>query len=82
MGEAAGLTLSLEQEERARRLHNEATVFVSHDHDIVSSDMERMAKGGVTAKQLQICTDGQVWADLERYLSSAPRVSVQREYDR
>ena len=82
MGEAAGLTLSLEQEDRARRLHNEATVFVSHDHDIVSSDMERMAKGGVTAKQLQICTDGQVWADLERYLSSAPRVSVQREYDR
>ena len=37
MGDPAGLTLSEDQEERARRLHDEATVFVSHDHDIVSA---------------------------------------------
>jgi membrane dipeptidase len=82
MIEAPALTLSPEQEERARRLHDEAVVFVSHDHDIIASDIERMVQGGVTAKQLHISTDGQVWADLDVFLSSAPRVSVQREYQR
>ena len=82
MSDASGLILSPEQEERARRLHDAATVFISHDHNLLPDDVDRMLAGGVTAKQLQICTDGQVWADIGMYMSSAPRLSVQREYQR
>jgi membrane dipeptidase len=76
------LRLSPGEEERARRLHDESIIFISHDHEILPSDMVRMAQGGVTAKQLHISLDGQIFADLDMFLSSAPRESVQREYDR
>ncbi len=70
------------QEERARALHASSLVFVSHDHEIRAEDIALMRGGGVTAKQLQISLDGQIWTTLENYISSAPRVSIQREYQR
>jgi membrane dipeptidase len=76
------MTLSPQAEERARKLHEAATIFISHDHNIRAADVKQMAQGGVTAKQLHISLDGQVWADLDMFLTSAPRVSMQREYDR
>jgi membrane dipeptidase len=82
MPEIPGLALSAEQEERALRLHQESIVFVSHDHEIRAEDIALMWDGGVTAKQLQISLDGQLWTDVDAYVSSAPRVSLQREYQR
>ena len=78
----ATLSLSEDQEARARSIHAKAIVFISHDHEIRSDEIARMRDGGVTAKQLQIGLDGQIWADLDTYLSSAPRVSLEREYER
>ena len=78
----APLVLSEQQEARARRVHDEALVFVSHDHEIRAEDIARMRDGGVTAKQLQISLDGQIWTDVDTYVSSAPRVSIHREYQR
>ena len=78
----APLVLNAEQEERARRLHRESLVFVSHDHEIRAEDIALMRPGGVTAKQLQISLDGQIWADIDRFVSSAPRESLRREYQR
>jgi membrane dipeptidase len=78
----APLVLTDEQEEHARRIHREALVFVSHDHEIRAEDIALMRDGGVTAKQLQISLDGQIWADMDTYVSSAPQVSLQREYQR
>lgn len=78
----APLVLTADQEERARRLHRESLVFVSHDHEIRAEDIALMRAGGVTAKQLQISLDGQIWTDLDTYVSSAPRVSIKREYER
>ena len=82
MAEPAPLLLTEEQEEHARRLHDEAIVFVSHDHEIRAEDIARMRDGGVTAKQLQISLDGQIWAGIDTFVSSAPRSSIQREYQR
>jgi membrane dipeptidase len=82
MTEPASLMLNEAQEERARRLHAESLVFVSHDHEIRAEDIALMRQGGVTAKQLQISLDGQIWADIDTFVSSAPRVSLQREYQR
>ncbi len=76
------LVLTEAQEERARKLHSESLVFVSHDHEIRAEDVALMRKGGVTAKQLQISLDGQIWTDVDTYVSSAPRVGLQREYQR
>ena len=76
------LVLTEDQEERARRLHRDSLVFVSHDHEIRAEDIARMRDGGVTAKQLQISLDGQIWTDVDTYVSSAPRVSIKREYER
>ena len=78
----APLVLTEDQEERARRLHSESLVFVSHDHEIREEDIALMRAGGVTAKQLQLSLDGQIWADIDTFVSSAPRVSLQREYQR
>ena len=76
------LVLTEDQEERARRLHKESLIFVSHDHEIRAEDIALMRTGGVTAKQLQISLDGQIWTDIDTYISSAPRISIQREYQR
>ncbi|HEV8228653.1 MAG TPA: membrane dipeptidase, partial [Candidatus Limnocylindria bacterium] len=70
------------QEERALRLHESSLVFVSHDHEIRAEDIALMRPGGVTAKQLQISLDGQLWTTLGNYVASAPRVSIHREYQR
>ena len=78
----APLVLDEQQEERARRLHRDSLVFVSHDHEIRAEDTALMKPGGVTAKQLQIALDGQIWADLDTFVSSAPRESLRREYQR
>ena len=78
----APLVLDEQQEERARRLHRDSLVFVSHDHEIRAENIALMKPGGVTAKQLQIALDGQIWADLDTFVSSAPRESLRREYQR
>jgi microsomal dipeptidase-like Zn-dependent dipeptidase len=82
LAEPAPLVLTEQQEEHARRVHDEALVFVSHDHEIRAEDIVRMRDGGVTAKQLQISLDGQIWAGIDTFVSSAPRASLQREYQR
>jgi membrane dipeptidase len=82
VSQEGAVILAPSDEERAQRLHDQATVFITHDHNLAAAHIADMTKGGVTAKQLQISTDGQVWADLDVYLSSAPRISVQREYQR
>jgi len=81
-GAPAPLVLTEVQEERAQRLHTESLIFVSHDHEIRAEDIALMEPGGVTAKQLQISLDGQIWADIDTFVSSAPRESLRREYQR
>ncbi len=80
--EYPGPTLSPAQEEKARQIHQESTVFIAHDHQILAGDMELMARGGVTAKHLQISLDGQAYADRETYLSSVPADDRRKELQR
>jgi membrane dipeptidase len=72
------VTLSAADEERARRLHRDATVFICHDHSLFPEDMTAMARGGVTAKQLMLSVDGRVHADRDVFLASGKG----RRYDR
>ena len=44
------VTLSASDEERARRLHRDAIVFICHDHSLFPEDMQAMARGGVTRR--------------------------------
>jgi membrane dipeptidase len=65
------IALSPADEERARRLHRESTVFICHDHQIFPENFEAMTQGGVTGKQLMISLDARVHADRETFLASA-----------
>jgi membrane dipeptidase len=65
------LKLTPEQEERAQRLHRESLIMFCHDHDLFPEDLERMRRGGVTAKQVHICLDGLIWNDREAFYASA-----------
>jgi membrane dipeptidase len=72
------ITLGASDEERARRLHRDSTVFICHDHSLLPEDMVAMARGGVTAKQLMLSVDARVHADRETFLASGRG----RRYDR
>ncbi len=63
--------LSPADEERAQRLHSEATVFICHDHALFPEDFEAMARGGVTAKQLMLSVDARLHTDRDTFLASA-----------
>lgn len=71
--------LSASDEERARRLHRDATVFICHDHSLFPEDMTAMTRGGVTAKQLMLSVDARVHADRETFLASGRGRSYERE---
>ena len=71
--------LSASDEERARRLHRDATVFICHDHSLFPEGMAAMTRGGVTAKQLMLSVDARVHADRETFLASGRGRSYQRE---
>lgn len=68
--------MSKPDEERALRLHRESLIFISHDHDLLQRDIQAMCAGGVTAKQLHISLDGQLWADKATFLRTATRSSL------
>jgi membrane dipeptidase len=49
--------------ERAERIHQEATIILAHDHLPPADDVEAMRAGGVTAKILLANVDVRVWTD-------------------
>ncbi len=67
------IRLSPSDEERARQLHRDSLIFVCHDHNLFPEDMEAMRRGGVTAKQVHVCLDAQLWSDKETFDASAAR---------
>jgi membrane dipeptidase len=76
------IKLSPSDEERAHRLHRESTVFVCHDHSIFPENVEAMARGGETAKQLMLSVDARLHADRETFLESIRGRSYAREAKR
>ena len=74
------VALSEDEEQRARRLHEESTVFFCHDHLIHQADIERMADGGASAKQLHLCLDARVWCENEVFLATAQDRGIAREF--
>jgi membrane dipeptidase len=48
------------QSQRAQRLHEDAIVWVMHDHVPVAEDLERMRGGGVTGKMINIGVDVEI----------------------
>lgn len=64
------IELSPSQEERARSLHESSLVFIVHDHNLSPGDMEDMRRGGVTAKQVHISLDAQLWTDKDTFRAS------------
>ncbi len=67
------IELTLADEERARWLAQESLIFVCHDHNLAPEDIEAMRRGGVTAKQVHLCLDAQLWADKKVFEASATR---------
>jgi membrane dipeptidase len=76
------IKLSPSDEDRAQRVHRESTVFVCHDHSIFPENVEAMARGGVTAKQLMLSVDARLHADRETFLESIRGRSYAREAKR
>ncbi len=66
----AVITLTPEQEERARRLHEESLIVLAHDHCLFPQELEDARRGGVTAKIVHVCLDSRLWADKETFLAS------------
>ena len=65
--------------ERAARLFRESISFICHDHDLLRADIERFRRSGVTAKQVHITCDGQIYADQDTFWSSATPEQLVRE---
>lgn len=53
--------LTSDQEERARRLHRDAVIVLSHDHLYRPEDLAAMRAGGVAAKVVKLTVDGIYW---------------------
>ena len=66
-------------EERAARLFRDSISFICHDHDLLRADIERFRRSGVTAKQVHISCDGQIYADQDTFWSSATPQQLVRE---
>lgn len=76
------VSLSAADEQRAQRLHREATVFVCHDHTLFPEDFEAMRRGGVTAKQLMLSVDARIHTDKETFIQSGSGRAYLREAKR
>ncbi|MBI1913979.1 MAG: membrane dipeptidase [Planctomycetes bacterium] len=60
-----------QQEERARRLHEESVILLAHDHFFPPEDVEELRRGKVTAKILMTVLDARAWSpDAEDYRRS------------
>jgi membrane dipeptidase len=79
VGSDSPVRLTLEQEERAQRLHRKGLVFVCHDHNLFPEDLAAMREGGVTAKQLMLSVDARLHADRETFLASVRGRGYARE---
>src|SRR5262245_22885656 len=77
---ALGLTRA--QAERADRLFSEGISFICHDHNLRPAELEEFRRSGVTAKQLHVSCDGQLWTDQETFWSSATPEQLRRERQR
>jgi membrane dipeptidase len=69
-------------EDRAERLFREGISFIVHDHDVLRADIERFRRSGVTAKQVHISCDGQIYAEQEAFWSSATPEQLVKERNR
>src|SRR5437867_5651445 len=76
------IELTAVQEERARRLFHDGISVICHDHNLLAADMEAFRRSGVTAKQLHISCDGQIYADQATFWSSATPEQLVRERQR
>ena len=65
--------------ERAELLFREGISFICHDHDLLPAGLEALRRSGVTAKQLHISCDGQIYSDQPTFWSSATRDQLIRE---
>jgi membrane dipeptidase len=74
------VALTDDEEERARRLHEESIIFFCHDHLVHREDVVRMADGGASAKQLHLCLDARVWCETEVFLATAQDRGIAREF--
>ena len=54
------MPLTSQQEERARRLHEESIVLLAHDHFFPPEDLEALRQGKVTAKILMAVLDARL----------------------
>src|SRR5262249_23680319 len=65
-----------DQEDRARAIHNDATIVLAHDHFFPPDDLVALRAGKVSAKILMAATDTQLWAETrEEYERSIAQVS-------
>lgn len=71
--------LSRDDADRAERLFRDGISFICHDHDLLRADIERFRRSGVTAKQVHISCDGQIYADQETFWRSATPQQLVRE---
>lgn len=67
------IELSPSEEARARNLHQSSLIFIVHDHNLSPQDMDALRRGGVTAKQVHICLDAQLWTDKATFQASESR---------
>lgn len=59
--------LSADQENRARRLYEDAVVITAHDHCFHEGDFRDWRKSGITARVLKATVDGIYWQNGKRY---------------
>jgi len=75
--------LSVQQEERARQLHDESIILLAHDHFFPPQDLDDLRQGGVTAKILLAVIDTRPWTqDPEDYQESITQIDGWFEYGR
>jgi membrane dipeptidase len=55
--------LSVQQEERARQIHDESIILLAHDHFFPPQDLDHLREGGITAKILLAVIDTLPWAE-------------------
>jgi membrane dipeptidase len=75
------LTLSPQQEEQARRIHENAVVLLAHDHVFPPDDLDELRQGGITAKILLAVIDTRPWTkDPQDYERSITEIDGWFEY--
>jgi len=70
---------SANDEARADRLFRDGISFIVHDHDVLRDAIERFRRSGVTAKQVHISCDGQIYGDQDAFWSSATPEQLVKE---